>query len=185
MRHITNKRVVGTGLVGKCIGNYIPLYQTIKQINGIAQHTNAFGFTFAAVMHSSVYGIINAGMFFIQVFCFNAFINAPFFYFSNQCHTFVHGNGQRLCATHTTEAGCYIQSSFECAAKMFVGNSCIGFISALHNALAADIYPRTSRHLAIHHQAFLFQFIKMFPVGPIGNQLRIADKYPWCILMCF
>src|ERR1700756_1785675 len=25
----------------------------------------------------------------------------------------------------------------------------------------------------------------MIPVGPIRNKLAVADKYPWCIFMCF
>ncbi len=67
---------------------------------------------------------------------------------------------------------------------MLVGHGCKCFVSALYNTLAANVYPTPCCHLSIHHQAFLFQFGKMFPCGPFGNQLRIAEQYTWGIFMC-
>ena len=50
------------------------------------------------------------------------------------------------------------------------------FIGALHDALAADIDPRSGRHLAEHHQSFAVEFVKMLPRGPMRNQVRIGDQ---------
>ena len=45
------------------------------------------------------------------------------------------------------------------------------FIRALHNTLGADVDPRASRHLAIHHQTFFIEFIEMIPRGPMRHQI--------------
>src|SRR5438445_385646 len=48
---------------------------------------------------------------------------------------------------------------------MFVCYCCVSFICALYNSLRTNIYPGACGHLAVHHQSFLFELIKMLPVG--------------------
>ena len=56
-------------------------------------------------------------------------------------------------------------------------------VGPLHNALRTNINPRTGRHLPVHHQPLPFQFIKMFPVGPIRHQHGIRNQNPGCVHM--
>ena len=185
MRHIPDQWIMGTGLVGQGIGNNIPLDQPVEQVDGIAKDTDAFGFAFTTVMDGRINGIVNIGMLLVEVAGFEPLINPPLFHFSYQGHAFVHGNGQGLGAAHSTKTSGNIQGAFEGTTKMFIGCGSIGLVGTLYNALRTDIDPGTGRHLSVHHQAFLFQFGKMFPVGPVGYQLRIADQYPGRVFMGF
>ena len=49
------------------------------------------------------------------------------------------------------------------------------FISALYDALAADIDPRSSRHLAVHGQPFFIEDVKVIPIRPMGHQIGIGN----------
>jgi hypothetical protein len=41
---------------------------------------------------------------------------------------------------------------------------------------AADIDPRASRHLAVHHQPLLIELVEMVPVGPVRHEVGIGDQ---------
>ena len=58
-----------------------------------------------------------------------------------------------------------------------------GLVSALNDALRADINPRSGSHLAIHHQAAAIQLVEMRPVRPFRHQIRIGDQHPRRIRM--
>ena len=88
------------GLVSQGIRNDIALNKTVKQVNRIAQHPDTPRLSFPSVMYSGINGIINIGMFLVQVTRFYPFINPPFFHFGYQGHPFIHGDGQGLCAAH-------------------------------------------------------------------------------------
>jgi len=49
---------------------------------------------------------------------------------------------------------------------------------ALHNALRADVDPRTRRHLAVHHQPAALEFVEVLPVRPAAHQIRVRDEHP-------
>src|SRR4029453_2153452 len=53
------------------------------------------------------------------------------------------------------------------------------FEGTLHNPLSTDIGPASSRHLSIHHQPFALQLMKVLPVGPCANQIRIRNQDAW------
>ncbi len=52
-----------------------------------------------------------------------------------------------------------------------------GFVGALDDALAADVDPATSGHLAIHGQAFGVEFVEVFPARPVWHQVGVGDQY--------
>ena len=66
---------------------------------------------------------------------------------------------------------------------MLLGYRMKSLVGSLHNALRTNINPRTGGHLPVHHQSLPFQFIKMFPIGPIGHQHGIRNQNPWGIHM--
>src|SRR3954454_22795048 len=50
-------------------------------------------------------------------------------------------------------------------------------IGPLHDSLRADVYPRASRHLAVHHQAFLFELAEVFPRRPASHEVAVRDQH--------
>ncbi len=58
-----------------------------------------------------------------------------------------------------------------------------GLVSALHDALAADVDPRSGRHLAVHHQALLIEFVEMVPGRPVRHQIGIGDQHARRVFM--
>ena len=65
----------------------------------------------------------------------------------------------------------------EVAAEMFVGGSGEGFVGALDDALRADVNPRAGGHLAVHDEAELFELVELLPVGPVADEVGVADKH--------
>ena len=65
------------------------------------------------VAYSFINRFINICIFFIKIFCFNSFINPPFFYFCDQRNTFIHCNGKWLCTAHAAKTGSYVECAFE------------------------------------------------------------------------
>jgi len=52
-----------------------------------------------------------------------------------------------------------------------------GFVGALHDALAADVDPRASGHLAVHHQALAVELVEVLPGAPLGHQIGIGEQH--------
>ena len=51
------------------------------------------------------------------------------------------------------------------------------FVCPLHDALAADVDPRSGRHLAEHHQPALVQFIEVIERRPVRHQIRVRYQH--------
>ncbi len=79
--------------------------------------------------------------------------------------------GERLRATHAAHAAGNDKLAAQVAAEMFVGHRRKRFKCSLHDALRADVDPTAGRHLAVHHQALAFEFVKVFPVGPGADEI--------------
>ena len=52
-----------------------------------------------------------------------------------------------------------------------------GFVGTLHDALAADVDPAAGGHLAVHRQPFGIQLVKVFPGGPVRDQVGVGDQH--------
>ncbi len=94
-----------------------------------------------------------------------------------------HGRSQRLSAAHPAHAARNDQLSRKVAAEMFLARRRESFKRSLHNSLRANVYPRTRRHLAIHHQPGAFELVELLPVRPMANQVRIGDEHPRRIIV--
>jgi len=129
-------------------------------------------------MHSCIYGVVDAGMFFNPGILFLIFYRCALSTSANKGYASIHGDGKWLCAAHTTETAVTFSvprreapppipppppeggtelsedwavgrpsSVVRCPSSVVRGllrsvisDGCISFISALHNALAADVY---------------------------------------------
>ena len=66
---------------------------------------------------------------------------------------------------------------------MAISHRSKGFERALDDALGADVDPAARSHLAVHHQTLALEFMKVIPVGPRPNQIRISDQHSRRIFM--
>ena len=87
------------------------------------------------------------------------------------------GRGQRLRAAHAAETGGEYPTASQVAVVMLATGFDEGFVGALDDALAADVDPAASGHLAVHGQALGIQFVEVFPTGPVRHQVGVGDQY--------
>ena len=50
-------------------------------------------------------------------------------------------------------------------------------VGALDDALRADVNPRAGGHLAVHDEAELLQLVELLPVGPVADEVGVADEH--------
>ena len=88
-----------------------------------------------------------------------------------------HGRCERLGSAHSAHATADDQFAGEVAAEMLFARSRKCLERALHNSLRADVDPRTGGHLAVHHESGTLEFVELFPVGPVADEIRIGDEH--------
>ncbi len=93
-------------------------------------------------------------------------------------HPVVHGDGKRLGAAHSPEAGGEGDRSGQGPAEALGRDGGEGLVCALQNALRADVDPGSGRHLAVHGQPERFEAPELVPVRPIRNQVGVRDQHP-------
>ncbi len=103
-------------------------------------------------------------------------IGAGFVAFHGETAGTSHHRRQRLRAAHAAETAGQNPLAGEVAVKMLATGFDKGFVSALNDALRADIDPRTGGHLAIHGETLLIQFVEMIPGCPMRHEVGIGDQ---------
>ena len=88
-----------------------------------------------------------------------------------------HRRRQRLRAAHAAEAGGQDPAARERAAVVPAAHLDEGLVSALHDALGADVDPGARRHLAVHHQALAIEFVEMVPGRPVRHEVGVGDQH--------
>ena len=95
--------------------------------------------------------------------------------FNTEKYSAIQRRRQRLRAAHSAEPARQQKLAAEIATKMLVSHRGKRFEGSLHDALRADVNPTARSHLPVHHQAFTLEFVKMIPIGPGANQIRICN----------
>ena len=103
--------------------------------------------------------------------------------FDGQQRSARHRRRKRLRPTHAAKPGRQYPLPVQIAGVMPAAHLNKRFVSALHNPLAADVDPRSGRHLPEHHQTGPVEFTKVFPVRPRRHQVRIGDQHPGRVLV--
>ena len=80
-------------------------------------------------------------------------------------------------AAHAAQTGGEDPFAAQIAAVVLAAGFDEGFVSALHDALRADVNPAAGGHLAVHRQAFGVQFVEVFPSGPVRHQIGIGQQH--------
>ena len=88
----------------------------------------------------------------------------------------VHGDRQRLGATHAAEAGGHRDGPGEGAPEALVRDGGEGLERALQDALGADVDPGPGGHLAVHGETEVLEPSELLPVGPVADQVGVRDE---------
>ena len=117
------------------------------------------------------HGLIQGVGLFVQVAGFQTHLDTGLVTLNGKHRGTSHGCGQRLSTAHPSQTTGKDPATFQITIIVLSTRFYEGFVSALYNALRANVNPRTGRHLAIHHQAFFIEFVKRFPVGPMRHKV--------------
>ena len=88
-----------------------------------------------------------------------------------------HGDGERLGAAHTAEAGRQHQLAGQVAAVVLLPCGGERLVRALQDALRADVDPRAGGHLPVHGEPERVQAAELVPVGPVADQVGVGDEH--------
>ena len=80
-------------------------------------------------------------------------------------------------AAHTAETRRQDPLAGEVAAVMTSPHLDKCFVCPLHDALAADVDPRSGRHLAEHHQPEPVECIEVIERRPVRHQIRVRYQH--------
>ena len=176
LRDVAIQRIVGAGLIRHHIHLHAAAHDLWKNIRAVADKTDRKRAAFAASR-------VAEGQCFLQIFCdrvaiarVNATLNTRAIDIDGENHPAVQGDRQGLRSAHPAHASgdhkLALQGSrFAGMGKVLVGECGKGLKRALQNALRPNVDPASSRHLAVHHQAFAVEFLKVFPVRPFPHQI--------------
>src|SRR5579864_1912570 len=77
------------------------------------------------------------------------------------------------------------QFAGEITAEMFLSRCGEGLERSLHNSLRPDVDPGTGGHLPEHHQTGAFEFVELFPVGPVTYEIRVRNENSGSVIVGF
>ena len=87
---------------------------------------------------------------------------------------------ERLGAAHPSETrGQHRVAGEVGGAPVLLGGGHKRLEGALKDALAADVNPRSGRHLPVHREALGLEQAKLVPGGKSGHQHRVGQQHPW------
>ena len=89
----------------------------------------------------------------------------------------VQGHGERLCATHPTQAGRERDGAGEGIVKTLACDGRERLVRALQDALGSDVDPRPRGHLAVHRQSERLQAPELVPRRPLRHEHRVGDEH--------
>jgi hypothetical protein len=97
--------------------------------------------------------------------------------FDDKGDPFVHGDRQRLGATHAAETGGDDEAAGQGASEVTAAQFRERLVRALQDALRSYIDPAAGRHLAVHRQALVLEVPECVPGGPGRNQHAVHYQY--------
>ena len=83
-------------------------------------------------------------------------------------------------AAHAAAAAGEGDGAGEGAAESFAGDGAEGFEGALEDSLGGDVDPGAGGHLAVHDEAFGFEFAEFGPGGPVTDKVGVGDEDAGC-----
>jgi len=169
--------VVGAGLVGDGIGADAAADEFGENFGGVAEERNRARFAFTGVAGDAGEGIVEIGGLFIDVAGTQAEVDPALAAFDGEAARARERGGQWLCTAHAAKPGGEDPFAGEVAVVMLAAHFDKGFVSALDDALGADINPAPGGHLAVHHQPLAVECVKVLPVRPVRDEVGIGNQH--------
>ena len=169
---------MGGGLIGDDVDGGGALEQRGEDVGGVADHADRQWPLGISGLDGLRQRIVEIGGLDVQIALGDAPVDAGFVDVDADRDALVHGDRQRLSAAHATDSAGQRDGPRQAAAELLLGNRPERLVGPLQDALGADVDPRAGRHLAVHRQALGLQLAKLFPIGPVANQIGVRDQYP-------
>ncbi len=171
---------MGGGLVGDDVDDdvarAVPRQQRRDHLGGVPEQPDRQRTPRAPGLVGAGDGVIEVGGLDVQVAVLDAPRDAGGVALDHERHAVVHGDGQRLRATHAAEAGGEGDGSGEGAAEPLARDGPERLERALQDALSADVDPRSGGHLAVDHEASLFERAEVIPGGPVADEVGVREQ---------
>ena len=168
-------RVVRRRLVRHGVRPDTELHHLRQDLCGVAEQAHRHGFFTASRLVDDLHRVGQGLSACIEITGAQAHVDAVGLAFDRQHRGAGHRRRQWLRTAHAAETGGQYPAAAEIAAVMLASHFDKGFVGALHDALAADVDPRSGRHLAVHHETFFIELAEVIPVRPCGYKIRIRD----------
>ena len=169
---------MGAGLVGEHVGHDAALDEPLEQLDLVAHPADGPGLLAPLQVQGQVDGLVEALGPHVKVARGQALLDARGVDVGRQEGGAVHDRRQGLGPAHAPETPADHQPPVERPAEALLGHRREGLVGALHDALAADVDPRTGGHLAVHHQARALELVEVLPGGPAPHQVAVGDQHP-------
>ena len=183
VRHISIQRIVRRSLIGKNVRHHAAFGQLRNNIRAIAHQPDRNIFLLADGIFQNAQRLVQSSNQKVAVPSLEPLLDALRININPQKRRARHGSRQRLRSAHPAHAARNDQLARKVSTKMLVARRVESLISALNNPLRADIDPRPSRHLSIHHQPGALQLVELLPVGKMPDQVRVRDQHARRILV--
>ena len=173
------QRIVGRCLVGYDIRNNAALQHQRKDLCSIADETDRDWFTTLLMIADHFQCCVEIVHLAIAVPVANTLVDAFFIDLDTQCCCARNSCGKGLSTTHPAQTGGQQEASVQRAAKVLTSTLGKRFVRALHDTLCADVDPRSSGHLTVHHQTQRVETTELIPRCPLRYEVRIRNDHAW------
>ncbi len=174
---VSVQRVVRRGLVGDRIRPHPAPDQLRQDLRGIAQEAHRARLAGLARRFNGGHCTVKIRLHFIDKTHFQATFDTSGVTFHRQHRGTRHSTSQRLRAAHTAQPTGENPLAAPVAAVVLFAAGHKGLVRALDDALRADVDPRTSRHLTVHHEPRPVQLVEMLPGGPVWDEIGVGDEH--------
>src|SRR5687767_1746930 len=173
--YIAVERIVCGRLIGEHVGYHTSTHELWQHVRRVAFQTYRSRHLVAAPRRERLQRIVEARRRRVEIARLETTCDPIGINFNHQCRRAVHRRRERLRATHAAETRGDDRPSTQRAAEMAMRSGGESLVSALQNALCADVDPAAGGHLTVHRQAAVFEIAKSVPRGPRGHEHRIGD----------
>ncbi len=164
------------GLVGHDVRPHAAAHQLRKDLRGVAEQPDREGALRAACLLDDRQRLVQVGRHAVEVAGLETALDPARPAFDREQRGAGHGRGERLRAAHAAEAAGQDPLAPKIAAVVLAAGLGEGLVSALDDALAADVDPGPGRHLAVHHQARAVELVEAVPGRPVRHQVGVGDQ---------
>ena len=165
------------GLVGDDVGGNAPAGELRQDVGGVTFDGNRTRNAGPHPFVDLIKRVVQIRRTLVDVLGGQPTVDARGVDFDDERDAAVHRDGERLGAAHPAEAGRDDEPAGEAAAEVSAREFRKRFVSALKDALRADVDPAASCHLAVHRQTTIFEISKFVPGRPGRNDERVGNQY--------